>query len=364
MNDRVSIDIQGGVADVRLVRADKMNALDDAMFEALIRTGERLKGEKGLRAVVLSGEGRAFCAGLDTSSFAAMASGGWSGGRSGSAGALATPRRTPGGSNRAQHAVMVWREIPVPVIAAVHGVAYGGGYQLQLSADLRFVARDARLSVFEIRWGLIPDMAGMALLRGLVRDDVARDLTYSGRIFSGEEALAMGLATRVCDDPRAEALEYARDVAAKNPHAVRAAKRLLNLMQDGDQQEILLEESREQGALIGSPNQVEAVMANMQKRAADFAEAEAETPPPLPFGAYPHDATPIAERRISINGKDSAFGDALAWAGLATFPNLPSTVVPVGESGGLPCGMQVIGAAWRDLDCIATAGAIGALMDR
>ena len=169
--------------------------------------------------------------------------------------------------------------------AAVHGVAYGGGYQLQLSADLRFVARDARLSVFEIRWGLVPDIAGMALLRGLVRDDVARDLTYSGRIFSGEEALAMGLATRVCDDPRAEALEYARDVAAKNPHAVRAAKRLLNLMQDGDQQEILLEESREQGALIGSPNQVEAVMANMQKRAADLAEAEAETPPPLPFGA-------------------------------------------------------------------------------
>ena len=284
MNDRVSVDIQGGVADVRLVRADKMNALDNAMFEALIQTGERLKGEKGLRAVVLSGEGRAFCAGLDTSNFAAMASGDRGSG-GGSAGALVTPKRTPGGSNRAQHAVMVWREIPVPVIAAVHGVAYGGGYQLQLSADLRFIARDAKLSVFEIRWGLIPDMAGMALLRGLVRDDVARDLTYSGRIFSGEEALAMGLATRVCDDPRAEALEYAREVAAKNPHAVRAAKRLLNLMQEGDQTEILLEESREQTALIGSPNQVEAVMANMQKRAANFAEAEAETPAPLPFGA-------------------------------------------------------------------------------
>src|SRR5204862_1504152 len=153
-----------------------MDALVNAMFEALIETGERLKGEPGLRAVVLSGEGRAFCAGLDTSNFAAMASGGRSGGRSGgtgSSGALVTPKRTPGGSNRAQHAVMVWREIPVPVIAAVHGVAYGGGYQLQLSADLRFVARDAKLSVFEIRWGLIPDMAGMALLRGLVRDDVA-----------------------------------------------------------------------------------------------------------------------------------------------------------------------------------------------
>lgn len=285
MNDRISVDIQGGVADVRLIRTDKMNALDNAMFEALITTGERLKAEPGLRAVVLSGEGRAFCAGLDTSNFAAMASGERSGGGGGSAGALVTPKRTPGGSNRAQHAVMVWREIPVPVIAAVHGVAYGGGYQLQLSADMRFIAPDAKLSVFEIRWGLIPDMAGMALLRGLVRDDVARDLTYSGRIFSGEEALAMGLATRVCDDPRAEALAYARDVASKNPHAVRAAKRLLNLMQEGDQTEILMEESREQTALIGSPNQVEAVMANMQKREAKFTEAEVETPAPLPFGA-------------------------------------------------------------------------------
>ncbi len=272
MNDRISVDIQGGVADVRLIRTDKMNALDNAMFEALVQTGERLKAEKGLRAVVLSGEGRAFCAGLDTSNFAAMASGERSGG-AGSAGALVTSNRTASGANRAQHAVMVWRDIPVPVIAAVHGVAYGGGYQLQLSADLRFVTRDARLSVLEIKWGLIPDMAGMALLRGLVRDDVARELTYSGRIFSGEEALAMGLATRVCDDPREEALAFARDIAAKNPDAIRAGKRLLNLMADGDQHALLLAESVEQTALIGSPNQVEAVRASLEKRAPNFTEA-------------------------------------------------------------------------------------------
>ena len=173
MNDRISVDIQDGVADVRLIRADKMNALDNAMFEALIQTGERLKTEPALCAVALSGEGRSFCAGLDTSNFAAMASGERSGGQ-GSAGPLVTSNRTPGGSNRAQHAVMVWREIPVPVIAAVHGVAFGGGYQLQLSADMRFVTPDAKLSVLEIKWGLIPDMAGMALQRGLVRDDVAR----------------------------------------------------------------------------------------------------------------------------------------------------------------------------------------------
>lgn len=271
MNDRVTVDIQGGVADVRLVRADKMNALDTAMFSALIETGERLKTEPGVRAVVLSGEGRAFCAGLDMGNFQSMASGERSGGK-GTAGDLLTPNRTPGGANRAQHACMVWREIPVPVIAAVHGVAFGGGCQLALGADVRLIAPDARMSVMEIKWGLVPDMAGMVLMRGLVRDDVARELTYTGRIVTGEEAVAVGLATRVAADPRAEALTLARDIAGRNPHAIQAGKRLLNLMSHADQHQILLEESREQAALIGSSNQVEAVMANLQKREPNFAD--------------------------------------------------------------------------------------------
>lgn len=271
MEDRITVDIQDGVADVRLVRTDKMNALDDAMFGALIDTGERLKAEAGVRAVVLSGEGRAFCAGLDMGNFQAMASG-ERGARGQGSNALLTPKRTEGGSNRAQHAVMVWREIPVPVVAAVHGVAFGGGFQLALGCDLRFVTADARMAVMEIKWGLVPDMAGMVLLKGLVRDDVARELTWTGRIFSGEEALAMGLATRVCADPRVEALAFAADVAAKNPQAIRAGKRLLNLAAEADQHQILLEESREQGALIGAPNQIEAVMANLQKRAPAFAD--------------------------------------------------------------------------------------------
>lgn len=284
MNDRVTVTMEGGVADVRLVRADKMNALDNAMFEALIQTGERLKSEPGLRAVVLSGEGRAFCAGLDMGNFQSMASGEREGGK-GTAGPLLTPKRTPGGSNRAQHAVMVWREIPVPVIAAVHGVAFGGGFQLALAPDIRFVAADTKMSVMEIKWGLVPDMAGVVLMRQLVRDDVVRELTYSGRIFTGAEALAMGFATRVCEDPRAEALAYAHEVAAKNPHAIRAGKRLLNLAAEADQHEILLEESREQAALIGSPNQVEAARAGLEKRAPKFTEAEAEASSPAPFGA-------------------------------------------------------------------------------
>jgi enoyl-CoA hydratase/carnithine racemase len=267
MEDRIRVEMHGGVADVRLVRVDKMNALDDAMFKALVETGERLKTQKGLRAVVLSGEGRAFCAGLDMGNFGKMASGE----RSGGAGLVEMPR-TEGGSNRAQHAVMVWRELPVPVIAAVHGVAFGGGFQLALGPDIRIVAPDARMAVLEIKWGLVPDMAGLVLLRGLVRDDVARELTYTGRIFTGEEALAMGIATKVSNDPHGDAMKLATEIAAKNPDAVRAGKRLFNLVADADQKTILKHETSEQVALIGSPNQVEAVMSNMQKRVANYAD--------------------------------------------------------------------------------------------
>ena len=267
MEERIRVDIHGGVADVRLIRADKMNALDEAMFSALVETGERLKTQQGLRAVVLSGEGRAFCAGLDMGNFGKMASGE----RRGGAGLVDMPR-TPGGSNRAQHAVMVWRELPVPVIAAVHGVAFGGGFQLALGPEIRIVAPDTRMAVLEIKWGLVPDMAGLVLLRGLVRDDVARELTYTGRIFSGEEALAMGIATRVSNDPHGDAMKLAVEIASKNPDAVRAGKRLFNLVADADQKTILLNESKEQGALIGTPNQVEAVMSNLQKRVANYSD--------------------------------------------------------------------------------------------
>ncbi|MDP3852997.1 crotonase/enoyl-CoA hydratase family protein [Phenylobacterium sp.] len=272
MEDRIKVELKDGVADVRLTRADKMNALDDAMFSALIATGEALKTRPGVRAIVLSGEGRAFCAGLDMGNFGKMASGERSGGQSSTGETLVNTKRTPGGSNRAQHAVMVWREQTVPVIAAIHGVAFGGGFQLALGADIRFVTADTRMSVMEIKWGLVPDMAGVVLMKRLVRDDVARELTYTGRQFNGEEALALGFATRVCADPYAEALALAADIAAKSPHAIRGAKRLLDMAPDADQHAILLAESQEQTVLMGSPNQVEAVMSNMQKRAAVYAD--------------------------------------------------------------------------------------------
>lgn len=264
MNERIRMDLHDGVADVRLVRGDKMNALDDAMFDALRRTGEALKTLRGVRAVVLSGEGRAFCAGLDTANFGRMASGERDGAH------LLRGERTPGGANPSQQAVMVWRELPVPVIAAVHGVAYGGGFQLALGADLRLMHPHTRLSIMEINWGLVPDMGGVVLLRRLVRDDVARELAYTGRVFDGNEALQLGLATRVCDDPYAEALVLARQIAERSPLAMRAAKRLFDLPAQASSADILLAESREQAALIGAPEQREAVQARLQQRRGVF----------------------------------------------------------------------------------------------
>ncbi|MES1989366.1 MAG: crotonase/enoyl-CoA hydratase family protein [Pseudomonadota bacterium] len=264
MEDRIKTAITEGVADVRLVRADKMNALDDAMFAALIETGERLKADPHIRAVVISGEGRAFCAGLDMSNFGKMASGESKSDSSSPTNRLAG--RTHGLSNRAQYAAMVWRDVPVPVIAAVHGVAFGGGFQIALGADMRYVAPGTRMSVMEIKWGLVPDMAGMALMRTLARDDILRELTYTGRIFSAEEALDYGFATRLVDDPYAAALATAHEIADKSPSAIRAGKRILNAIPDSDAAAILLSESVEQDKLIGGAHQKEAIMANLEKR--------------------------------------------------------------------------------------------------
>src|SRR5437763_4065125 len=205
MEQRVSISISEGIADVRLVRADKMNALDAAMFDALVAASGRLAHEKGLRAVVLSGEGRAFCAGLDMGRFAAMKDKGGDGMAEGGKRDLAA--RTHGLANFAQQAVWGWRQLPVPVIAAIHGVAFGGGFQLALGADIRLLAPDARMSIMEIKWGLVPDMAGTPILASLVRDDILRELTFTGRIFPAQEALQYGLAPRVCDDPHSGAMQ-------------------------------------------------------------------------------------------------------------------------------------------------------------
>ena len=258
MNDRVAITITDGVADVRLNRPDKMNALDPAMFQGIAEAGATVAAARDVRAVVLSGAGRAFCAGLDMGSFSGL------GGTADLAG------RSHGRANLFQHVAWLWRELPVPVIAAVHGVAFGGGFQIMLGADVRIAAPGTKLSIMEIKWGLVPDMAGIALTRGLMRDDVLRELTYTGRIFPAEEGVANGCITRLDPEPHAAALAVAREIASKNPDAVRGAKRLYNQAADEDAATLLRAESVEQKALIGTRNQLEAVMANLEKRAPVF----------------------------------------------------------------------------------------------
>ncbi|MEJ8851357.1 crotonase/enoyl-CoA hydratase family protein [Variovorax rhizosphaerae] len=273
MNDRIEWTRHAdGVVELQLVRSDKMNALDPAMFDALIEAGEALRHDPAVRAVVIAGRGKAFCAGLDMQSFERMqkAEGGQVLGEGAAGADLVT--RTHGIANAAQQVAWVWRQVPVPVIAAVHGVAFGGGLQVALGADVRIVAPDTKMSVMEIKWGLVPDMAGLVLMRELARADVVRELTYTGRIFSGEEALRIGFATRLAADPLAEALQMAHEIAAKSPHAIRAGKRLLNASMQLDDAALLLAESVEQKALIGSANQAEAVRANMEKRAPRFAD--------------------------------------------------------------------------------------------
>jgi enoyl-CoA hydratase/carnithine racemase len=272
MEQRIRVTMTDGVADVQLSRPDKLNALDKAMFDALVETGSSLVRQQGLRVVVLSGEGRAFCAGLDMGRFAQMAGPDEVGATASNERRLGT--RSHGIANASQYAVLVWQDIPVPVIAAVHGVAFGGGFQLTLGADIRFVAPDTKMSVMEIKWGLVPDMGGMLLMPRLARADVIRELTFSGRVFSGTEALSMGFATRVCEDPYPAAMALAREVASKSPHAMRAGKRLMKVMEAGDAAAILRAESHEQVRLLGSANQKEAVVANLQKRVPNFAEVE------------------------------------------------------------------------------------------
>jgi enoyl-CoA hydratase/carnithine racemase len=263
--ERVLVDVDGGVADVRLNRADKLNALDLPMFRALMAAGERLVGDSSVRAVVLSGEGRGFCAGLDFAAFMAMAGEG--------GGEVAELGRTDGRiTHLAQQVAHCWSEVPVPVIAAIAGPCLGGGLQIALGADLRIVHPEAKLSVLEIRWGLTPDMTITATLPRLVGLDVAKELTWTGRTVTGEEALRLGLGTRLSDDPRADALALAREIAGKNPDAIRGAKRLLQQSGRVPLAEQYAAERETIGSLIGQPNQVEAITAYFEKRAPVFTD--------------------------------------------------------------------------------------------
>lgn len=268
VNKLVAISIEDHVADVQFNRPEKMNALSLDMISVIADTIDRLAGESAVRAVVLSGEGKAFCAGLDFENFLSMQS----------EGGAKIPRLTDRYENRItnifQHAAYGWKQLPMPVIAAIHGVALGGGCQIALGADIRYCTPDARLSIMEMKWGLIPDMSASQTMRDLVPIDVAKELIFTGKVIRGEEAARLGLVTRVCEKPHEEAMALAREIASKNPHAVRAAKRVLNEAWHGDPARGLAMESEMESRLMGSPNQLEAISANFAKRAPIFEDPE------------------------------------------------------------------------------------------
>ncbi len=257
---RVSIEYKDHIAHVTLTRGDKMNALDDSMIKAILSAGQEVAASD-VRAVVLSGEGKSFCAGLDMASFATMAH--------------VDPTewlmsRSHEDANDMQELAMIWRRVPVPVICAIQGVAYGGGLQIALGADIRIAHPESKLAVMEMKWGIIPDMGGMVLLPGLVRSDVIRLLTYTARPIGAAQAAEWGLVTKLSDDPLTEAIALAENLAGQSPSAIRAAKRLIEVAETQSRAEVLLAESSEQVDLIGKPEQIEVIAAQMQGRKPQF----------------------------------------------------------------------------------------------
>jgi enoyl-CoA hydratase/carnithine racemase len=265
MSELVTIEVVDHVADVRLNRPDKMNALSIPMFEAISAAAERVMADTSIRAVVLSGEGRAFCAGLDLANFTDPNALGGAGGPFG-------PGRGGFWPNFYQKPGYLWKDVPVPVIAALHGPVFGGGFQIALGADIRIAHPEVQMSLMEIKWGLIPDMSGTQTLRDLVRLDIAKELAFTGRIVRGPEAEKIGLVTRLDDNPREVALAMAREIATKNPQAIVLDKLILEASWHGDDARGLELEEKLQAKVIMTPNQLEAVMAGMQKRPAKFAE--------------------------------------------------------------------------------------------
>jgi enoyl-CoA hydratase/carnithine racemase len=257
---RVQVELAGHVATVTLNRPDKHNALDVPMLDGILAAAEQVAREPGVRAVVLHGAGPSFCSGLDIAGVMAASPDG----------TALTGRLQEPAPNYFQRAGYDWIRLPMPVIAAIHGSCLGGGLQIALGADIRIAAPDARLSVMESKWGLVPDMSITRTLPRLVGIDVAKELTFTARVFSGEEALRLGVVTRCAEDPLQAATDLAAEIAQRSPDAVRAAKRLYEEAWTGSPEETLALEAALQGKLIGSPNQIAAVTAGFTKQPADF----------------------------------------------------------------------------------------------
>ena len=255
-NEFVCLDLsEEGVAHLQLARPDKLNSITEDTIYALIEAGDTLAELEPLRCVIVSGKGRAFCAGIDKSVISGK-----------SKPKISLLERTHGDANPFQQVGMQFRELPVPVITAIHGVCFGAGLAIASGADIRVAAPDARLSVMEMRWGLVPDMAMFVLLKGIVREDQLSLLTYTAKEFNGNDAKALGFVTELSDDPLAHAWSIARDIAFKNPDATRACKRLMQVSRVGTTKEILMAESEEQFSIAGSTNQMETAMSQLEGR--------------------------------------------------------------------------------------------------
>ncbi|KZM44386.1 hypothetical protein OA92_06915 [Marinomonas sp. SBI22] len=260
MSDRITIEITNHIAQVRLNRADKLNAVDMNMIYGLIEAAAKIKQQKNIRAVVIAGNGPSFCSGLDIPSI------------------MAQPDNIPKlltteedyDANLAQRCALDWHDLNIPVIAALQGHVYGAGLQIAMAADIRIAQKDTLMSIMEIKWGLIPDMSLTATTPHFARQDVIKELTFTGKKFNAEEGLAYGLVTRLDEDPITGATELAQQIVNKNPDAIQGAKTLLNQAWQQERQASLALEEKIQRTIIGSKNQMEAVQANFAKRQANF----------------------------------------------------------------------------------------------
>lgn len=265
MTERVVTTVENGIAEVRLNRPDKHNALDLPMFEGIREAGEALVERRDVRAVILHGDGPSFCSGLDYPSF--MQSGVDMGEVLFGGG--------DGEANNAQMTALIWRKVPAPVICAIHGNALGGGLQIAAGTDIRIADPAAKLSIMEVKWGLIPDMGITVSLANQIGVDTAKELTMTGRVISGEEAARLGLVTRNADEPLAAARELATEIAGKSPDSVRAAKQLFEDSWGTDRKSALALEATLQQRMFSGPNQMEAVAAALEKRTPNFGDPAA-----------------------------------------------------------------------------------------
>jgi enoyl-CoA hydratase/carnithine racemase len=256
MTELVTCTVSDGIAHVRLNRPDKLNGLTLETLDQLVATGRRLRADRTLRAVVLAGEGSSFCAGLDFGTVMKQPSGI----------VKAFAPRPWRGTNTFQEACWVWRRLPVPVIAAVHGHCFGGGIQIALAADFRFATPDSEWSVLEAKWGLIPDMSGVQSLKELVGIDTAKRLTMTGMRVSGKEAADLGLVTELAADPVAAAEAFARELSTRSPDSVAAAKRIFNRSWTSGPRATFARERLEQAYLLLAANTKAAQKAAFAKK--------------------------------------------------------------------------------------------------